>query len=493
MTIQEINKLKMENAILKRSLQQQKQTIVSMKEKINAINKNKKLVNNKLDRSKARVDNLKSVLAEEQKKKRLTVSKEIEINQIDRHTYSDFTVRLAVELYMFTSCGFRKISGLIEYLNNFFGLNLDRIPCANTIENWVKKTGYHIYHTTPNEFADKEYAEIIDESMMLGSEKMLLTLGIEAEKKESKALQHKDIKVLDISVAAKWDSTTIKEKLTETEEKVGHQPLYSISDNDSKLCKSFREQNYIHIRDIGHTMARLIEQVYGKEDDYKLYSKRLSEVKVREVMRPCSYLLPPSQRTIARFMNLSPILKWSKKINDNFSKLNDEETGTFGFVKEYFPLIEELEQIFSCVNSILEQAKKQGFSKQYIDQYICEIQNSLTHPGTRVEQVKLSICNYLREEKEKLQTNNNHWHCSSDIIESLFGVYKFRKSRNPLHGITSYVLVLPVVASVGHEPKSSDLDFKKNLESVFMKDLSLWKDNNLTENLAVKRNKKLAS
>jgi len=427
------------------------------------------------------------------KKKLLKVPKIIELNRIDRHTYTDFEVQLAVELYLLVGCGFEKVSELLKYLNDVLGLELARIPCANSIENWVKKMGYSIYHQTPKEFSKKEYAEIIDESMMLGSEKMLLTLGIEAEKKDNKALQHNDIKILDISVAEKWNSVTVRDKLTQIEQQIGHPPLYSISDNDSKLCKSIREQGYTQIRDIGHTMAMLIEQVYGKDEDYLLYSKHLSEVKIREVMRPCCYLLPPRQRTMARFMNLSPVLKWSKQINHNFSKLNDEEAKNFTFVKKYFPLIEELDQIFTCVNSILKQAKNQGFSKKSIHKYIYEIQNNLTHQGTRVERVKLSLCNYLKEEKAKLLTSKNVWHCSSDIIESLFGVYKFRRARNLLNGITSYVLLLPVITAIGFEPKSSNLDFKKNLESVFMQDLSRWKENKLTENLTVKRRKKLAS
>ena len=421
------------------------------------------------------------------------VSNSLEIKTIDRHKYSDLVVKLAVELYLFTNCGFQKVSELLSYLNVFFGLGLKQIPCANSIENWVKKTGYELYRHTPEEFSEKDYAQIVDESMMLGSEKMLLTLGVEAEKVGDNALQHKDVKVLDISVDKSWNSQTVQERLEATEKKTGRRPLYSISDNDSKLSKAFRERGYTWIRDIGHTVARLIEQVYEKEEDFKSYCKHLSEVKIREVMRASSYLLPPRQRTIARFMNLSPILEWSRKIIHNFSKLSEEEAKNFMFVKEYFPLIEELEQIFTCADSILKQAKNQGFSTKNIDNYIDEIQNTLTHPGTRVQRVKLSLCGYLTQEKEKLSTAKSNWHCSSDVIESLFGAYKYRRPRNLLHGITPYVLVIPVMTALGHESKPSNLDFKGNLESVFMKDLTQWKEEKLTENLAVKRQKKLAA
>ena len=424
------------------------------------------------------------------------------MNKIDRHTYSDLVIKLAVELYLLTNCGFQKVSDLLSYLNLFFRLGLERTPCANSIENWVKKSGYKIYHQTPAEFSEKDYAFIVDESMMLGSEKMLLTLGVEAEKDNDSALQHADVKVLNISVAGKWNSKTVKANLKETEKKVGHRPLYSISDNDSKLRKAFREEGYTWIRDtayfvhstsIGHTMARLIEKVYDKDESFKLFSKHLSAVKVREVMRASSYLLPPRQRTIARFMNLSPIVKWSRKIIHNFSKLNEEEANNFKFVKEHLPLVEELEQIFDCVNKILKQAKNNGFSKENIDNYIGEIRAGLTHQGTRVQRVKMSLCAYLEAEKEKLATSKSVWHCSSDVIESIFGGFKYRRSRNLLNGITPYVLVIPVMAAAGNKSEPSSLDFKENLESVFMKDLNQWKEDKLTENLAVKRRKKLAA
>jgi hypothetical protein len=84
-------------------------------------------------------------------------------------------------------------------------------------------------------------------------------------------------------------------------------------------------------------------------------------------------------------------------------------------------------------------------------------------------------------------------HASSDIIESLFGAYKFRRSKNPLHGVTSYVLLLPLLTRTGKGMEKSRVDFKHALESVSMKDLKQWEMDNLTENLAVKRTHTLAA
>jgi hypothetical protein len=45
---------------------------------------------------------------------------------------------------------------------------------------------------------------------------------------------------------------------------------------------------------------------------------------------------------------------------------------------------------------------------------------------------------------------------------------------------------------MGAGDKPSQVNFKTSLENVFMKDLTDWTKDNLTENLAVKRRHKLA-
>ena len=83
------------------------------------------------------------------------------------------------------------------------------------------------------------------------------------------------------------------------------------------------------------------------------------------------------------------------------------------------------------------------------------------------------------------------WHISSDILESIFGVYKERKSLNRLNGVTSHVLMLPLLTKSCPEKGSISVDFKEALERVFLRDIDQWTIDNLSENLAVKRQQKL--
>ena len=68
MSIQESKKLVHDNALLKRTLHQREQKIVSMKAKVDKLNKAKKALVQQLERSQTKNRELKSAFAEEKKK-----------------------------------------------------------------------------------------------------------------------------------------------------------------------------------------------------------------------------------------------------------------------------------------------------------------------------------------------------------------------------------------------------------------------------------------
>ena len=67
-------------------------------------------------------------------------------------------------------------------------------------------------------------------------------------------------------------------------------------------------------------------------------------------MRPTSYLLPARQRTIARFMNLSPTVDWLVRMQKNFPLPSTEEKEVFSFVNHYPEITAELRQIFDFIH-----------------------------------------------------------------------------------------------------------------------------------------------
>lgn len=69
------------------------------------------------------------------------------------------------------NCGFRSVVEVLNIFNEVSDGILGTIPCNNTIENWVKKSGFKAYETAGETLQDTDYAEVVDESMMIGSER----------------------------------------------------------------------------------------------------------------------------------------------------------------------------------------------------------------------------------------------------------------------------------------------------------------------------------
>ena len=398
-----------------------------------------------------------------------------------------------MHIYTITNCGLRKSVDLFVYLNETLGWNFPEVPCFNSVLNWLEKSGYSIYTGSGERVSGEEYASVIDESIMIGSERMILNLGVKAEKETDTALNYSDIELIGIHVDSGWDASKIEDCLMEDEKKTGKKPSYIISDNDKKMKNAIAGYRCIHIRDIGHTPAMFLQRVYDKEEDFCNFFKQIGKLKNTEAMSECSYLLPPRQRSIARFMNLSGTISWAGKIIESFERFTEKEKQVYRFVIENKKLISELCRVFECVNRILSSVKNAGLSYDSIGASIKLINKLSANKNKRIAKFSALSMEYLLEESVKLPDSKTRFNASSDMIESVFGYYKFKKSPNGLHGVTAYVLILPLVTKMKTDGKGIDTNFKTNLEGVYMRNLRQFRTDVLTENQAVNRRKKLAA
>lgn len=207
-----------------------------------------------------------SVAARNKKKRRSESRVEqrtrtITFEPVERHKYSELVIRLSTLLYTRINCGSRSVVTILEVINETFDELLGGIPCHNTIKNWVKKCGLSVYNTTGELLQDTDYAQITDESMMVGSEKLLLTLGVPATH-QGHTLDYGNAHVLDIAVAESWNGENVGLQLQQAAKKVGHDPAYVISDNASIMTKGIRCAQMKHHHDISHSLGMYLERTY---------------------------------------------------------------------------------------------------------------------------------------------------------------------------------------------------------------------------------------
>lgn len=110
-----------------------------------------------------------------------------------------------------------------------------------TIGYWTQELGLSVYKESCSLFKDKRYALIVDESMMIGSEKLLLTLAMPAINAGS-AITEKDITIVDISIAKSWNGTSIKNVLEKVADKIGENGAFPPTRNGCIHSLSMRER-----------------------------------------------------------------------------------------------------------------------------------------------------------------------------------------------------------------------------------------------------------
>ncbi len=240
-------------------------------------------------------------------------------------------VALSVAFYARLSVGSRQIVEIFNILNEFMGNVFGKVPAYTTIGYWTQELGLSVYKESCSLFKDKRYALIVDESMMIGSEKLLLTLAMPAINAGS-AIMEKDITIVDISIAKSWNGTSIKNVLEKVADKIGHKPEYVISDNGFTVCKAVRDAGYAHHSDISHTLGMFLERVYKKEADFQELSNNVQLARFKYNMQDVAYVQPPSQRSIARFTNMSKWIDWISRMQYLYHTLRDDIKSIYAFI-----------------------------------------------------------------------------------------------------------------------------------------------------------------
>jgi hypothetical protein len=105
----------------------------------------------------------------------------------------------------------------LKILNEEMNWGLTAFPSCTSILNRVQKSGYSTYVEPSSEDYPESYALIVDESMMIGSEKLLLSPGVPSAKKEALSLKIDEVRVLDMEVKKSWNSETAREEFDKVE------------------------------------------------------------------------------------------------------------------------------------------------------------------------------------------------------------------------------------------------------------------------------------
>ncbi|MCF0168389.1 MAG: hypothetical protein HUJ93_07105, partial [Bacteroidales bacterium] len=345
-------------------------------------------------------------------------------------------ITTALLLCVYAGCSPRQAAKSIEVFNRMFRGMLGRNPGQTTIRTWLAKAGLDALKCKSRNH-DEAYCIIMDASISVNDQQMLLALKVPADH-TGKALTHADEEVVGMAVSGNWPAAKVKEFCEEIAEEQGHSPEYYLTDNGKNLSRADELLELPHHRDISHTLAIYLKQVYEKDEEFVAFKNLVGNTK-HLALTKFAYLMPAKQRSMVRFMNLYPIVDWAKKILDNYHRMTADERYFYSFVTRNASLVEELDEVMTTYADMMKICKKEGFSVANVARCKKLLAQRLPSGSERPRRLRDMIADYL-DTKSKLLTSEHPSHnISSDIIKSDFGIFKDSMPANKTNGFTESI------------------------------------------------------
>lgn len=387
-------------------------------------------------------------------------------NKAKHHQYPLLVILWIMQMQNYGVMSLRSCRHCVSSL--YLILNLSgRVPSHGSIRNWLCKHG--IYRLQDSYNSPKKRVLYVDESIVLGGEKILLILGIPVDKISFEgSVKHQDVEVLHVSSQKEWKAESIVPILT----KIGRNGgiSYIVSDQGTNLTKAYNLCQYTHIEDCTHILANLLKKIYERYPLFETFRKLIGEARKKWFLnKENSQYMPPSMRGKMRFANIFPCVDWAKKQLDNWSNLDESITDFLVFLKEQEAFIEELveqSKIFKMVCSVL---KNKGFSEVERSTIFKELSIQTAHKNVSV--FTENILEYLDNlTRKSIDVGEKSILCSSDIIESFFGKFKQKINPNCPHKLTEFMFTI-----ANFSGNFNENELQKALESIKIKDLKKYK------------------
>lgn len=382
------------------------------------------------------------------------------------HHYPLSLVWFCLQLQEYGGIGLRSCRHAVYCLYLTNGLQPKRLPSHTTIRNWACKCGlYRIYHTTAEQQDQQQWVVMVDESLTIGQQKLLLVLGVPCQQLPCRQpLRHAHMRVLAVEIAEHWPGHKIAELL---ESLARHYKLaYVVSDQGNTLKKAYALCQLPHVPDSTHYLAGLLKQLYGKCATMAQFCRLVTLVKRKWVLSVHAAYMPPVLRTKMRFANIYPVVEWASQLLQNWSSLPAAVRAELAWLKQKRAFLAELPKVVelckqvstllktgldeattAAICALVEQQQDDGkaasFARQ-VKQYLA------TLAGSQQQYGRLCVC--------------------SDVIESSFGKFKQKINTKSGYGISAFALT---IASYGKPYQKQEV--KVALETVQEKQLQQWK------------------
>jgi hypothetical protein len=190
-------------------------------------------------------------------------------------------------------------------------------PDWTTGRLWLMRVGYYKL-TRPKERAD-DWAWFIDHSCQIGSQKCLVILGLRLRDLpppgECVRLGH--LEPLEVLPVSSSTQTEVDQQLEAVAQRTGL-PRVIVRDDGGDLRGGVARFRARHpqtsdIYDIKHKVACLLRGLLEADERWGEFGRRVGAARCQLQQTEAAFLVPPSQRQKARYMNVAELVRWGRE------------------------------------------------------------------------------------------------------------------------------------------------------------------------------------
>jgi hypothetical protein len=352
-------------------------------------------------------------------------------------------------------CGasLRGAAAALGWLGSLSGRE-DLSPHGSTGRLWLMRLGLAAL-TRPKAVAD-DWAWIIDHSTQIGTRKCLVILGLRlGELPEGRALCHRDLEPIALVPMAGSTKQAVAACLEEAAGRTGA-PRVILDDHGADLhggVEIFRgaHPGTVEVYDITHKAACLLKARLEGDERWRSYNTELGQAKVRMQQTELACLVPPSQRSKARFMNVGKLVAWGV---GTLALLDDpERVGSLGitaarpreklgWLEGYRAALGEWSGYQAVIDGALDFVRRRGlYPGAGFD-----LAATLPAAAGPAGELREELIHFVRCESLKARVGER-LPGTTEVLESCFGQLKALEDGQSKSGFTGLVLSLGAMVS----------------------------------------------
>jgi hypothetical protein len=328
------------------------------------------------------------------------------------------------------------------------------VPHCTTVRWWLLRLGYHKLHRPKEQASD--WVWIIDHSNQIGKEKCLVILGVRVSQLPQPGKEYPlrlaQMEPIELEPVTISDKEVVYRQLEANVAKTGV-PRAIIDDHGGDLAggvELFRKAHpeTIEIYDISHKAACLLKARLEGDEHWKAFAAKAGQTKCNIQQTEWAFLVPPNQRSKARYMNLEPLIGWGLK---TLAILDDPRPDVLRY-----GTTERLEEKLGWLRQFREPLTAWSEMEQTIDVSLDFVRTQGLYRGAakdlrrRLRKLRLGqsarglgddLTKFVAAQARSLRRGERLPACS-EVIETCFGKFKSLERDQAKGGFTGLLLAL---------------------------------------------------